>query len=60
MQRTVRRPGSGVRGAPQFDNANNIYFRARIVAGSTQFQLFKATPLGVRTVFSLAGDPDQG
>lgn len=43
----------GVRSPLLFDSANNVYFRARIEAGGTQFQLFKATPAGVRAVFDL-------
>lgn len=45
----------GVRGGLQFDAMNNIYFRARTVAGSNQFQLFRAPPTGAasRTVFAL-------
>lgn len=43
----------GVRGALLFDGEHNVYFRARIQAGNTQFQLFKATPAGARAVFDL-------
>lgn len=55
----------GVRGALLFDDQNNVYFRARVQTGNTQFQLFRATPAGARTVFALParGDsstPDAG
>jgi hypothetical protein len=56
----------GVRGPLQFDSANNVYFRARIQPGSTQFQLFRATVAGARTPLSLppraggASIPDAG
>lgn len=56
----------GVRGPLQFDSANNVYFRARTQAGSTQFQLFRAFVTGARTQIALpprAGDasiPDAG
>jgi Tol biopolymer transport system component len=43
----------GVRSALLFDGENNVYFRARIEAGSTQFQMFKATTAGARNVFEL-------
>jgi hypothetical protein len=43
---TVTTGTRGVRGALLFDNMNNVYFRARGVAGSTLFQLFKAAPAG--------------
>ena len=36
----------GVRGGLQFDAADNVYFRARVTAGRTQFQLFQAKPDG--------------
>jgi Tol biopolymer transport system component len=48
----------GVRGALLFDNQNNVYFRARIQTGSTQFQIFRATPAGARTVFALPARAD--
>ncbi len=39
----------GVRGKLLFDNADNIYFRARVTLGIDNFTMFKATPAGVRT-----------
>lgn len=42
----------GIQGPLQFDSNNNVYFRARVELG-TQFELFKVTPAGVRTVFAL-------
>ena len=58
----------GVRGALQFDAADNVYFRARVTAGSAQFQLFAAKPDGsmrtdVTSIMPVRGDmstPDIG
>jgi Tol biopolymer transport system component len=43
----------GVRGRILFDGADNIYFCARTETDNAQFQMFKATPAGVRTAFEL-------
>ena len=55
----------GVRGAVQFDNAGNAWFRARTIAGSPLFQLFRSTLAGSRTQVTLparadATTPDAG
>jgi len=55
----------GIRGRLPLDSANNIYFRARITAGSSQFVLFKSDPAGVKTQVALpargdASAPDIG
>jgi hypothetical protein len=38
--------GQGVSGLLQFDAADDVYFRARVTAGSAQYQLFVAKPDG--------------
>ena len=43
----------GIRGKLLFDANNNVYFRARVTAGSTLFTFFKATPAGTKTVLAL-------
>jgi hypothetical protein len=55
----------GIRGKVQFDAANNLYFRARTVAGDDNFKLFKSTTTGTRTEIALpargdASTPDVG
>ena len=48
----------GVRGAVQLDNAGNAWFRARTIAGSPLFQLFRATLAGARTQVTLPARAD--